>query len=934
MDNLGTKSGGWDQFGSPIAVALICLSDRRRFNWSSYIFKGMGKNTTSSSYIFKGMVSNIGNAKKFLMYPRFLQTILGAPYATFSCYAVQQHMPAPDQPQDHLSTPPRQQTSDPNALVFEHGQISDPNIASFSRTHETNDDPFTNVEDEPLGGSFYMSPPRSTQAPPAGQTSSDAEDLITLTALSSVVSTLVQKVNSLETELKDHKKLFKIVVGKLVKKVKAMEVKLRTTKRKMVVSDSDKKEGGKQDVDLDALLALANAAVTVDSNISPGGASNNPAASTSVPADVPTSANVPTSSTSVPADVPTSVAPAGVSNKGKTPMVEEDITINERTFKQTKDDRLGEQAAKRLHDDEQAQGDRQKAELQRRRQQEVFALAMYYTEADWITIMAQVAANASLSKTLLGDDVSEDTFPARMATLIKRKKQAFTEKLAKERKDKPMTQGQQRTYMRQFDFEEDMSLVSSPKSSGTRRKSLGRNRLTKPKSKLKELDLDADDQIFIKVVSNKDSEDEAPLLWSALVGWEVITTPLGDINALYKIDLSTAHFTILREILHMVDRQDLVTLYGLVVKYYENNPVAGAGLILWGDLQVLFDSYEGDKGSFVWHHQHLWQISSWRLYTLSNVHVLETVSGEVVYMFADVSYPFSVKLIERMLKHYVVSTSRVVVPTGRYVVPAGNVIIVSTGRLSLIPTGRVIVPTGRYVVPTSRVVVPTGRAPSTNSCITYPEYISHFSIQALMKMNIKKALEWFLKGVVLGSALANVVAGLCIRRLGLTPPLGRLEDAFDFKNKMEFEPNEFICIKPKDLEVYTMLMNMYVSTKRWKEVSRLRKAMKEENFTKLKDWSWISIKDKVYSFKPHDKSCYQCQDVHVLLEDLLEKSRNLGYEWKENLEILEDEENKDKEPSFSRVHHSEKFVVVYDLLKIPKPTVVCVVKCKHVQGLS
>nr|GFC02663.1 hypothetical protein [Tanacetum cinerariifolium] len=121
-------------------------------------------------------------------------------------------------------------------------------------------------------------------------------------------------------------------------------------------------------------------------------------------------------------------------------------------------------------------------------------------------------------------------------------------------------------------------IVSSPKSSGIRRKSLGRKRLSKPKSKLQKLDLDADDQTFIKVVSNEDSEDEAPRLWSAL---------------------------------------DLVTLYGLVVKYYENHHVAGAGLIFWGDLQVLFDSHE----------------------------------GEVVYMFADVPYPLQDKLMERMLKH-------------------------------------------------------------------------------------------------------------------------------------------------------------------------------------------------------------------------------------------------------------------------------------------
>ncbi|GKB35546.1 hypothetical protein Tco_0880488 [Tanacetum coccineum] len=117
------------------------------------------------------------------------------------------------------------------------------------------------------------------------------------------------------------------------------------------------------------------------------------------------------------------------------------------------------------------------------------------------------------------------------------------------------------------------------------------------------------------------------------------------------MDQSTKHFTTLREILHMVDRQDLLKLYGLVVKYYENHPVAGVGLVLWGDLHVLMDSQAGGKGSLVWNHQSHWQIQSWRLYTLSNVHVLETVSREVLYMFSDVSYPLSVKLMERMLKH-------------------------------------------------------------------------------------------------------------------------------------------------------------------------------------------------------------------------------------------------------------------------------------------
>ncbi|GJZ80016.1 hypothetical protein Tco_0644853, partial [Tanacetum coccineum] len=62
LATLGPKSGGWDQFGSTIATALICLSSNRVYNFSKMIFDGMVHNLKSNS--------------KFLMYPRFLQIIL------------------------------------------------------------------------------------------------------------------------------------------------------------------------------------------------------------------------------------------------------------------------------------------------------------------------------------------------------------------------------------------------------------------------------------------------------------------------------------------------------------------------------------------------------------------------------------------------------------------------------------------------------------------------------------------------------------------------------------------------------------------------------------------------------------------------------------------------------------------------------------------
>ncbi|GJW70692.1 hypothetical protein Tco_0127609 [Tanacetum coccineum] len=486
---LSTKSGSWDQFGSSIAVALICLSDGRRFNWSSYIFKEM--------------VSNIGNAKKFLMYPRFLQTILGIETSITRKYHVfklssklfanmklnfmgkpmplldamlsqaqegegagadVQVVPPPipetipetrhesDHSQDHLSPSIRQQATPHVAPVFEHGQRTDPNIASSSRVHET--------EDDSLGGSFHVSPPRFTQASPTGHASGGVEDHITLSALSSIVSTLVKKVIFLETELNVHKKLFKDVVPKLVKKVKALEVKLKTKKRKVVLSDSDQEEGGEQAMDIDALIALGNAAVTVDSTKSPGGAYSNPAVCSYdptsdvptpvVPTDVPSgvdltgpstvspgSTTVPTSH-SIPATEPiparsgtTPATPSSPVRKGKGVAVEEPTPTQDKTFKQL------ERKDKMIED-------------QRRRQQEVLASAANYSDAAWDIILARLQANPDLSSTIFEVDFTDDDFAAKMVALVNSRRKELAEQRAQEQRDMPMTPAQLRQYMRTY----------------------------------------------------------------------------------------------------------------------------------------------------------------------------------------------------------------------------------------------------------------------------------------------------------------------------------------------------------------------------------------------------------------------------------------------------------------------------------------------------
>ncbi|GJW50520.1 hypothetical protein Tco_0091871 [Tanacetum coccineum] len=256
---LSTKSGSWDQFGTPLVIALICLCEGKNYNWSHYIFTGM--------------VNNINNSKKFVMFSRFLQLILDIetrnpkPYhavrLTSKMFANMRlnfhgdHMPllasmlAPAQPvivgessgEAKLSVPPNVPET-----VTETGPFSDP---SSTQAHDSIPDPVpsTNVDDESLGGTFFATPPRSPTAPPKGTTLRGAADPINLTALCTLVCEQGKKIKNLESELQAHKLLFKEVMGTLVKRVKILESKHKAKGRKVFVSESDDEEAEEQDVD-------------------------------------------------------------------------------------------------------------------------------------------------------------------------------------------------------------------------------------------------------------------------------------------------------------------------------------------------------------------------------------------------------------------------------------------------------------------------------------------------------------------------------------------------------------------------------------------------------------------------------------------------------------------------------------------------------------
>ncbi|GKC62483.1 putative ribonuclease H-like domain-containing protein [Tanacetum coccineum] len=446
-----------------------------------------------------------------------------------------------------------------------------------SYPHKSAPDLFTstNVEDETMGGSFQTLPPRSTQAPPEGTTSGGAEDLDKLTALSSLVSTLVQK-----------------------------------------------------------LLQIAAASVfpTVGSHE---------------------------------ADIPSSLI-------GKSPLVEEDPPVRERTFRQREEDRLGEEAARRMYEEEQAELEREREEMQKKRQQDVLNSAKYYTDSDWIDIMGQVHANQGLNAELLGPDAACSITSQNIKRSLKRPGADLEQPSSKKSKSTEAPKSDVLADSQQPSVEvpsqkapiEDVEVPSNTASTtqhtgssfkkvGTRKKRLGRKGVHPSHSTIpiEDGDPEAEHKMCLKYASDADSasDDDTPVNLHAVVDWELLPTGLGWINVIYRKDNSRKCFTSLREILYLVTRADLMTIYGRVMTFYQDKKAVGIGLVLWGDLKVLMDSPEVNDGSDVWKNQQTWKIQSWKLYSYSGVHVLETVGGLVVHMFVDKKYPLSVNLIERML---------------------------------------------------------------------------------------------------------------------------------------------------------------------------------------------------------------------------------------------------------------------------------------------
>ncbi|GJR37482.1 hypothetical protein Tco_1213166 [Tanacetum coccineum] len=238
---ISSKSGGWDQFGSNIATALICLSTGRVYNFSKLIFDGM--------------VANLKSKTKFLMYPRFLQMILNIQTENKTLYiamsltkkifgnmkrgfrgAPRPLLPSmlpvatnPNAGQEHAAMAHSQPSSStPQAPT--PPPIPTPTPPPISTPTSTPPPPETKpTTDEHIYEEQYFSPSQA-QAP----------SLMSMDDLLQAVPKLISRIDSLEMDLKQTKLTMGNAIVKLVKKVKKLEGFMQ--RRNLVLTDSEEEE--------------------------------------------------------------------------------------------------------------------------------------------------------------------------------------------------------------------------------------------------------------------------------------------------------------------------------------------------------------------------------------------------------------------------------------------------------------------------------------------------------------------------------------------------------------------------------------------------------------------------------------------------------------------------------------------------------------------
>ncbi|GJR99165.1 hypothetical protein Tco_0315674 [Tanacetum coccineum] len=161
-------------------------------------------------------------------------------------------------------------------------------------------------------------------------------------------------------------------------------------------------------------------------------------------------------------------------------------------------------------------------------------------------------------------------------------------------------------------------------------------------------------RLSLKIISNDDSEvNYKPLSRKfPILNWEYQLLGKMEEKDMYVYKLtrangSSSYHRDIQAFLRRLDRIDLNDLYRLVQERFQDHPLEGQDLLLWGDLRMIFDPDEKDE---LWMNQLDWKLLRWKLYESCGVHTLFMDGKPMeINMLVEKKYPLVKELLEKML---------------------------------------------------------------------------------------------------------------------------------------------------------------------------------------------------------------------------------------------------------------------------------------------
>ncbi|GJW27876.1 putative ribonuclease H-like domain-containing protein [Tanacetum coccineum] len=207
---LSGKKTAWEQFSSNIATAIICLATNKTFNFSKMIFDGMKKNLDSNT--------------KFLMYPRFIQIFL----------IKHKRQLLPHKRTYTAPTPAHKLFSNMRRAFKGYTRVDTLLFQTMLAQGET-------LQGK---GSTIPSTSQPPTTPPSMQTTHEAEEPTTMPHELSQGFNHLEKVESLESDLKQTKLTYSTAFTKLIRRVKKLENTMKSSKARrkvrLVVSEDER----------------------------------------------------------------------------------------------------------------------------------------------------------------------------------------------------------------------------------------------------------------------------------------------------------------------------------------------------------------------------------------------------------------------------------------------------------------------------------------------------------------------------------------------------------------------------------------------------------------------------------------------------------------------------------------------------------------------